>query len=156
MLGMTMALLVDSYCALRFKDDSDKIKFTPVEKFAKQSWTEQAFEKDGNIVLQIFAVSFIFMSLFMNVMGTVQNEGLCKFILAFYVFRLIQFMTKTNLVFEMLQSNMTCIALFTISAFTFGIGGVGIYADAGAVLMLLDCVLGVAVFYGHNHKEIKE
>jgi len=65
-------------------------------------------------------------------------------------------MCKTNLVLEMLQSNMTCISLFTISVFTFGFGGAGLYADAASVLMLLDCVVGTAVFYGHNHREIKE
>jgi len=39
MLGLTLALVGDSYCALRFKTNSDKIKYTPIEEFAKQSWT---------------------------------------------------------------------------------------------------------------------
>lgn len=43
LLGLTAALLADAYCALRFKDDSDKIKYTPIEEFAIQSWTQSAF-----------------------------------------------------------------------------------------------------------------
>jgi len=35
LLGLALALLGDSYCALRFKDNSDKIKYTPIEEFAK-------------------------------------------------------------------------------------------------------------------------
>jgi len=49
--GMTLALLADSYFALRFKSASDKIEYTPFELFAMQSWTEQAFDKNGNLSL---------------------------------------------------------------------------------------------------------
>jgi hypothetical protein len=35
LLLLTVALVADSYCALRFKEDSHKIKFTPVEEFAR-------------------------------------------------------------------------------------------------------------------------
>ena len=35
LLGMTIALLADSYFALRFKDNSDRIKYTPIEEFAR-------------------------------------------------------------------------------------------------------------------------
>lgn len=38
-LGMSIALVGDSYFALRFKADSDEIKYTPIENFARQSWT---------------------------------------------------------------------------------------------------------------------
>jgi len=35
LLVLTVALLGDSYCALRFKEDSHKIKFSPIEEFAR-------------------------------------------------------------------------------------------------------------------------
>lgn len=35
LLVLTLGLFADSYCALRFKEDSHKIKFTPVEEFAR-------------------------------------------------------------------------------------------------------------------------
>jgi len=35
LMGLTFALLGDSYCALRFKDNSAKIKYSPIEEFAK-------------------------------------------------------------------------------------------------------------------------
>ena len=50
-LGMSAALIADGYFALKFKDNSDKIKYTPIELFAIESWTQQAFSKDGNITL---------------------------------------------------------------------------------------------------------
>lgn len=37
--GMALALIADGYFALRFKDSSDKIKYTPIELFAIESWT---------------------------------------------------------------------------------------------------------------------
>lgn len=43
LIGMTISLLADSYFALRFKDNSDKINYTPIENFARESWTQQAF-----------------------------------------------------------------------------------------------------------------
>lgn len=38
-LGMTMALVADSYFALRFREQDDEIKFSPIENFARESWT---------------------------------------------------------------------------------------------------------------------
>jgi len=47
MLFMTMTLITDAYFALRFKTYSDKIKYTPLEMFAMESWTQQAFSKNN-------------------------------------------------------------------------------------------------------------
>lgn len=47
LIGMTISLLADSYFALRFKDNSDKINYTPIENFARESWTQQAFQGDN-------------------------------------------------------------------------------------------------------------
>jgi hypothetical protein len=47
LLILTLALVGDSYCALRFKEESHKINFTPVEEFARQSWTQSAFQGEN-------------------------------------------------------------------------------------------------------------
>ena len=39
MVGMAVSLLADAYFALRYAEDTDEIKFTIVEKFARESWT---------------------------------------------------------------------------------------------------------------------
>ena len=46
MLAMTICLSLDSYFAIRYKSDSDKIKYSPIELFAMESWTQQAFTKE--------------------------------------------------------------------------------------------------------------
>ena len=50
---MCGALLADSYFAMRFKEDSDHIKYTPIENFAQKSWTAEAFVSEGSIFVQI-------------------------------------------------------------------------------------------------------
>ena len=50
-LGMSFALLADSYFALRFKSDSDQINYTPIENFARKSWTAEAFVIERNIFI---------------------------------------------------------------------------------------------------------
>jgi len=37
--GMTFFLLADSYFAMRYNDDSEKIEFTVLEMFCRESWT---------------------------------------------------------------------------------------------------------------------
>lgn len=41
--GITVALLADSYLALRFNENSDQIEFNIVEKLALESWTQDCF-----------------------------------------------------------------------------------------------------------------
>ena len=43
LLGMVIALIADSYFALRFKDEDDFIQYTPIEKFSLESWTQEVF-----------------------------------------------------------------------------------------------------------------
>lgn len=50
-LGMTIALLADSYFALRFKEREDGIRFSPIENFARESWTQEAFSINQNATL---------------------------------------------------------------------------------------------------------
>ena len=50
-LGMTLALLADTYFAMRFKSEDDSIRYTPIENFARESWTQEAFSKNQNATL---------------------------------------------------------------------------------------------------------
>jgi hypothetical protein len=47
-LGMNLALIADSYYALRFKDEEDFIQYTPIEKFSLESWTQEVFRIGKN------------------------------------------------------------------------------------------------------------
>ena len=47
-LGMILALIADSYYALRFKDEEDFIQYTPIEKFSLESWTQEVFRTGKN------------------------------------------------------------------------------------------------------------
>ena len=50
-LGMTIALVSDAYFALRFREREDQIRFSPIENFARESWTQEAFSINQNPTL---------------------------------------------------------------------------------------------------------
>lgn len=151
LLVLTLALLSDSYCAMRFKQDSHKIQFTPIEEFARQSWTQSAFQGD-NITLQIVACVFIFSQMAMSMIGSVYGEYICGLVLAFYAMRLIQFFGKVNLAIQMLQSNVACVALAFVGLnYTSGQSSIAIMS---AALIIADAILGTAIFYTQNSDEI--
>jgi len=50
-LGMTIALIADAYFALRFKERGDEIRCSPIENFARESWTQEAFSINQNPTL---------------------------------------------------------------------------------------------------------
>ena len=151
-LGMSVALVADGYFALRYKDNSDKIKYTPIELFAIESWTQQAFQKDGNILLQVFSATFIFVQLFLTLVGTVNREGLSYVFLAFYATRLMQFLFKTVLGAQMFQSNMSCVALAVIGLSTQV--GQGPFVTAASIVMTADALLGSAIFTAVHRADI--
>lgn len=45
--GTVFACIADSYFAMRFKEESDSIEYTSIEKFTLQSWTQGVFNKNG-------------------------------------------------------------------------------------------------------------
>ena len=145
-------MIADGYFALRYKDNSDKIKYTPIELFAIESWTQQAFQKDGNILLQLFSAAFIFAQLFLSMVGTVNGEGLSYIFLAFSLTRLMQFLFKTVLGAQMFQSNMSCVALAIIGLSTQV--GQGPFVTAASMVMTADALLGAAIFTAVYRAEI--
>jgi hypothetical protein len=119
LLGMVISLIADSYFALRFKEQTDKIKFTVIERFAMESWTQDAFNKAGHVTLQLVAVCTIFLQIYLNMVGTHQKEYMSLIFLAFYSVRLVQFLFKTSLALNIVQSNFVCICLAAMGLFTF-------------------------------------
>ena len=61
LLGMVISLIADSYFALKYKQQTDKIKFSAIERFAMESWTQDAFNKAGHVTLQLVSVFTIFL-----------------------------------------------------------------------------------------------
>lgn len=51
LLGMCIVLVFDGYIGMKYSDGSKKIKLNVVEKFAAESWTQSAFNKDGKLIL---------------------------------------------------------------------------------------------------------
>lgn len=48
---MCIVLVFDGYIGMKYSDGSKKIKLNVVEKFAAESWTQSAFNKDGKLIL---------------------------------------------------------------------------------------------------------
>ena len=151
--GMTLALVSDSYFAIRFKDREDKIRYTPIEMFALESWTQEAFSQNRNVTLQVFAASFIFVQIYLNMVNSIEGAGLSALILSFHVLRLIQFLNSGILGVQMLQSNMVCVALATISLST--LPSQSAMCILSTMVLSADALLGTAIFVARNEKEIK-
>ena len=114
LLGMVLSLAADSYFALRFKDESDKIKFSMIERFAMESWTQEAFNKAGQVTLQIVSVCIMSLQIYLTLVGAHNKEMICFLFLAFYLVRLIHFIFKTSLAVQMSQSNFVSICLAVV------------------------------------------
>jgi len=154
LLGMVLSLAADSYFALRFKDNSDKIKFTMVERFAMESWTQEAFNKAGQLTLQIVSVCIISLQMYLTIVGAHNKEMLCFLFLAFYLVRLIQFIFKTSLAVQMSQSNFMCICLAVVGVLAFSSQNLSLPAKLSIGLLCVDAFLGTAIFVSLNQEEI--
>lgn len=154
LLGMVLSLIADSYFALRFKDETDKIKFSVLERFAMENWSQEAFNKAGQVTLQIIAVSLIFFQFFLSIVGAQNKEAVSLMFLIFYIVRLVQFLgLKTGLAMNMLQSNLVCMCLAVLGLFTL-IGTSSIFTKLSCAILIFDALLGAAIFTCHNQEDI--
>lgn len=48
-VGILVALIADSYFAIRYQESSDEIEFNNFELFAQESWTSDAFNKTNQV-----------------------------------------------------------------------------------------------------------
>lgn len=152
LLGMVLALIADSYFALRFKDHSDKINFSVIERFAMESWTQEAFNKAGQVTLQLVSICLIFMQIYLNIVGAHNKETICFLFLAFYIVRLVQFLLQASLAVNMAQSNFVCVALAVMGVFT--CASVGLVTKVSCAILVIDAILGAAIFAAHNQEDI--
>lgn len=153
-LGMTLSLLADSYFALRYKENTDKIKFSVLERFAMESWTQDAFNKAGQVTLQIVSISMIGMQFFLNIVGAHNKEMICFLFLVFYIVRLVQFLLKTSLAVNMAQSNFVCICLAGVGIFALLSQDVSLLTKISCGLLLVDAFMGASIFTAQNQEEI--
>ena len=117
-LGMCIALICDSYFAMRFKSDCDEINYSPIENFARKSWTAEAFVSETNVFIQIVGASFIFAQIYLNSVACVDSKSclyLSGAILGFQVSRLAQYLSQNILGLQLIQSNMVCVTLAMLS-----------------------------------------
>jgi len=146
LLGMVITMIADSSFALRYKDTSDKINWTCIERFAMESWTQNAFQQNKDIALQIVCAIFIFTQLALNLHGAQSKELICFLYLGFYVTRVVSFLLDTVLAIKMTQSNMTGVCLAIVGGVTIFSGVNSQMTNIAIVIMILDAILGSTIF----------
>jgi hypothetical protein len=156
MVGMVVALAADSYFALRFKENTDKINFSVFERFAMESWSQEAFNKRGQVTRQIISLCLIFAQLYLSIVGAHNKEMICFLIVTFYVARLVQFLMSTCLAINMAQSNFMAICLATLAAFAIVYHPelMSMYTKLSCGLLAVDALLGTAIFMTINQEDI--
>jgi len=144
LVGMTTALLADSYFAMKYQSSSDKLEFNNFELFAQESWTQSAFNNSNSLRLQIFAPTIIFVQIFLTMAGAMDGQIYAGLFLSFYMARLVQYLFASIKGVEMYQSNMICVVLAAIACKN--TLGLDVMSTACAILMVLDAYIG-AVFF---------
>jgi len=154
LIGMVLSLVADSYCALRFSENHDQIAFSVIERFAMESWCQDAFNKRGNVTAQIVGICMIVGQVYLSLVGAHNGEQLCLLFLGFYFVRLVQFLLKTSIAVNMAQSNFVCLCLAIIGVFSFFQGGMSKMAALSCAVIVLDAILGAAMFVSLNQEDI--
>ena len=142
--GMTVALLADSYFAMKYQKSSDELEFNNFELFAQESWTQSSFNDSRNIKIQIFAPTLIFAQIFFTMAGAMDGQKFAGLFLSFYLARLVQYLFASIKGIEMYQSNMICVILAAIACKN--TLGLGLMSTACAILMVLDAYIGTVLF----------
>lgn len=142
--GMTVALLADSYFAMKYQKSTNELEFNNFELFAQESWTQSSFYDSKNIKIQIFATVLIFIQIFLTMAGTMDGQKYAGLFLSFYLARLVQFLFASIKGIEMYQSNMICVILAAIACKN--TMGLDIMSTACALFMMLDAYIGTVLF----------
>ena len=153
-IGMTIATGMDAYFALRYRETSDDIEFSPIERFAMESWTQEAFVRDrGALTLQTVSTLFIFAEIFMGLVGLAEGHGTCIPLMIFALMRLLQFFFREIPAVNMAQSNMTAVALSGVTIYE-AITLQSPLLSVAAGLLSLDAALGTSIFVANNLHDI--
>lgn len=91
---MTAATGLDAYFALRYRENTDVINFSPLERFAMESWTANVFSRERNLTLQLVATGFIFSELYGGLVGMADGHHFCFAPVLFALLRLVQFLFR--------------------------------------------------------------
>lgn len=154
-IGLTISTGMDAYFALRYRESTDHIDFSPVERFAMESWTQEAFVRDRGMTLQTVSTLFIFAEMYMGMVGIADGHHTCIPIMIFALMRLLQFFCREIPAVNMAQSNFTAVAL----------SGATIYEaimlqspllSVAAGLLSVDAALGTSIFVSNNAHEIAQ
>jgi hypothetical protein len=146
LVGMTTALLADSYFAMKYQslESSKKLEFNNFELFAQESWTQSAFTNSNSVRVQIFAPFIIFVQVFLTMAGAMDGQIYAGLFLSFYMARLVQYLFASIKGVEMYQSNMICVVLAAIACKN--TLGLNVMSTACAIIMVLDAYIGVVMF----------
>ena len=159
-IGMTISTGLDAYFALRYRESTDVIEFSPVERFAMESWMQEAFVRDRThrnyrgLTLQVVATLFIFSEIYMGLVNTAEGHlrvGLP--VLSFALVRLLQFLFSEIPAVNMAQSNAVGVAAAGLVAYEAIHESSPLMGIAAGVLSL-DAILGTSIFVAHNAHEI--
>lgn len=148
---MCAALIADSYFAMRLQTDSDEIAYSPIENFARKSWTAEAFVSETNIIIQILGASFIFAQIYLNSVACVESVS-CQYlsgaILAFQVCRLAQYLSQSILGIQLIQSNMVCVTLTMLCVLNFY--QMSVIQKIATMVLAVDAFIGTVTFVLKN------
>jgi len=144
LVGMTTALIADSYFAMKYQSASKQLEFNNFELFAQESWTQSAFTNSNSVRVQIFAPTIIFVQIFLTMAGAMDGQIYAGLFLSFYMARLVQYLFASIKGVEMYQSNMICVVLAAIACKN--TLGLDVMSTACAILMVLDAYIGAVMF----------
>lgn len=121
-----------------------------------ESWSQEAFDKRGQITLQLICLCVIFVQLFLSMVGAHNKEMLGFLFFVFYFARLVQYLMNTCLAINMVQSNFVAVCLATLAIFTmiYHSDSMSLTTKLSSVFLVIDALLGSAIFMTINQEDI--
>lgn len=121
-----------------------------------ESWSQEAFNKQGQVTLQIISICVIFVQFYLTMVGAHNKEMLGFLFCAFYVTRLVQYLDNTCLLINMMQSNFVavCLATLAIFAMIYHPESMSLTTKISSAFLTIDALLGSAIFMTINQEDI--
>lgn len=121
-----------------------------------ESWSQEAFNKRGQVTLQMISLCVIFVQLFLSMVGAHNKEMLGFLFSIFFFTRLVQYLNNTCLAFNMIQSNFVAVCLATLAIFTmiYNFEGMSLTTKLSCAFLVIDALLGSAIFMTVNQEDI--
>ena len=74
-IGMAVCTGFDSYFGLRYRDNTDVIQYTPIERFALENWVNLGFS-ENNLTVNLTSTFWIFSELYFGLTGVFEGHTL--------------------------------------------------------------------------------